>query len=323
MERINEAETIDQDASPSGQDLIKFFLDDCTLRGYSLETIRSHRSNLRIISDFLTERGWKFQEVDKKALREVLGYLVTERKVGVKTQNHYFSVLSSLFEYLVYEEYVESNPVLGFRKRYLKNYKKHQPQPMRKLLSVEEMSRLINGVLSIRDKALMTVLAKTGVRRGELISMDLDDVDWNHQRIKLKRKNKRSNLYVYFDEETAVILSRWLRIRESYAKPGEEALFVGDLGGRIGRNIVYSTVTDHAERLGFHDSMSSRLEDHFSPHCFRHWFTTHLRRNGMNREFIKELRGDSRGDAIDIYDHIDHDELRQAYLSTIPRLGII
>jgi len=61
MEKINEAETIDQDASPSGQDLIKFFLDDCTLRGYSSETIRSHRSNLRIISDLLTERGWKFQ----------------------------------------------------------------------------------------------------------------------------------------------------------------------------------------------------------------------------------------------------------------------
>ena len=193
---MNEAGTHDQDASPSDQDLIKVFLDDCTLRGYSPETIRSYRSNLRIISDFLSDRGRKFQEVDKQALREMLGYLVTERKVGVKTQNLYFSVLSSFFEYLVYEEYVEGNPVLGFRKRYLKNYKNHQPQPMRKLLSVEETSRLINNVLSIRDKALMTVLAKTGVRRGELISMDVDDVDWNHQRIKLKRKNKRSNLYV-------------------------------------------------------------------------------------------------------------------------------
>jgi len=322
MERINEAETVSQDAPSSGRDLMKLFLDDCTLRGYSPETIRSHRSNLRIISGFLKDRGWKFQEVDKQALRELLRYLVTERKVGVKTQNHYFSVLSSFYEYLVYEEYVESNPVLGFRKRYLKNYKNHQPQPMRKLLSVEEMSRLINSVLSIRDKTLMTVLAKTGVRRGELISMDVDDVDWNHQRIKLKRKNKRSNLFVYFDEETAVLLNRWLRIRDGYAKPGEKALFIGDLGGRIGRNIVYKAVTYHAERLGFHDPLSSRLEDHFSPHCFRHWFTTHLRRNRLSREFIKELRGDSRGEAIDVYDHIDHDELRQAYLAAIPRLGI-
>jgi len=42
----------------------------------------------------------------------------------------------------------------------------------------------------------------------------------------------------------------------------------------------------------------------------------------MRREFIQELRGDARRDAIDIYDHIDRDELRKAYLSHIPRLGV-
>ena len=55
---------------------------------------------------------------------------------------------------------------------------------------------------------------------------------------------------MYFDE-TAVLLNRWIRVRESYAKPGEEALFVGDLGGRIGRNIVYSTITDTLKGLAF------------------------------------------------------------------------
>ena len=43
----------------------------------------------------------------------------------------------------------------------------------------------------------------------------------------------------------------------------------------------------------------------------------------MSREFLKELRGDSRSEAVDIYDHIDLDELRQGYLAAIPRLGII
>jgi len=242
--------------------------------------------------------------------------------VSAKTQEMYFITLSSFYEYLEYEEIIEANPIPSFRKRYLTKYKSHQPKEQRKLLSVEEMSRLINGTLEIRDRALMTVLAKTGVRRGELISMDVDDIDWEHGRIKLKRKNKRSNLYVYFDEETAVLLGRWLRVREGYAKSGEKALFVGDRGRRLGRNMVYRIITDHAERLVFHGSDSPRLEDHFTPHCFRHWFTTHLRRNGLSREFIKELRGDSRGEAIDIYDHIDHDELRKAYLAAIPRLGI-
>ena len=315
-------EAVVDDVHLEGMDLIHCFLDDCRLRSYSPETIRSHRSNLRTIHSFLKKNGLTFQVVDKDSLRKLLGYLKNTRCVGSKTVESYYSALSSFYEYLLFEDLVVVNPVPSFRKRYLAKYKNGGQGAQRKLLSVEEMSRLINGTLEIRDRALMAVLAKTGVRRGELISMDVGDVDWDHGRIKLKSKNKRSNLYVYFDEETAVLLSRWLRLREGYVAGGECALFVGDKGRRIGRNRVYILVTGHAERLGYHDGESGRLEDHFSPHCFRHWFTTHLRRNGLSREFIKELRGDSRGEAIDIYDHIDHDELRKAYLAAIPRLGI-
>jgi len=270
----------------------------------------------------MDQRGFSLLDVDKYALKGLLDYLKNERRVTHKTVEGYFTALSSFYEYLVYEEKIESNPVPSFRKRYLNTYKNHQPRESRKLISVEEMAMLINSTLEIRDKALMTVLAKTGVRRGELISMDVDDIDWVDQKIRLKRKHKRSNLFVFFDDEGAILLSRWLNLRQNYAKPSVIALFVGTHGRRIGRNTVYNLVTKHAERVGLHDQGSSRLEDHFSPHCFRHWFTTHLRRNGMNREFIKELRGDSRGEAIDIYDHIDPDELRKAYLAAIPRLGI-
>lgn len=303
-------------------DLIRSFVDDCRLRGYSPETIRSHRSNIRTAARFLKKRAIGFTDLDKEGLRQLLDYLKNDRKVSTKTLDMYFTALSSFYEYLVFEEIIENNPIPSFRKRYLTKYKNYKPGAQRKLLSVEDMSRLINGTLEIRDRALMAVLAKTGVRRGELISMDVDDIDWENGRVKLKGKNKRSNLYVYFDDETAILLGRWLRVREGYAAPGERALFVGDKGKRIGRNMVYRVVTGHAERLGLHDPSSPRLEDHFSPHCFRHWFTTHLRRNGLSREFIKELRGDSRGEAIDIYDHIDHDELRKAYLAAIPRLGV-
>ncbi|MFZ3147424.1 MAG: hypothetical protein WA137_00110 [Methanothrix sp.] len=59
-------------------------------------------------------------------------------------------------------------------------------------------------------------------------------------------------------------------------------------------------MTRSAERVGLHNPASDRLEDHFSPHCSRHWYCTHLFRAGMRREFIKELRGDSRKDAFDL-----------------------
>lgn len=304
-------------------ELIDSYVADCEIRGLSSETIRSTRSNLRIIANYLNKNNAEFNDVDKETLKQVLTYLKKQRKIGWNTQKHYFSDLSSFYDFLVYEEKVQSNPIPPFRKRYLNSYKNGTSSAQRKLISVNQMGQLINSTLSIRDKAVMTVLAKTGVRRGELISMDIDDLDFHFGRIKLKEKKKRSNLYVYFDDECAVLLSRWLKVREQYANSGESALFVGDMGARIGRNMVYRIVTENAERIGLHDSRSNRFEDHFSPHCFRHWFTTHLRRNGLGREYIKELRGDSRKEAVDIYDHIDHGELRKAYLAAIPRLGII
>jgi integrase/recombinase XerD len=174
-----------------------------------------------------------------------------------------------------------------------------------------------------RDKAIVTLLAKTGIRRGELIRIDLEDIDWIDQSIRLKPHPKRSNCLVFFDDECARVLKRWMKTRDSYSvQPGCTALFVNERGGRLQRHGVSHAVTKHATRIGLHDPTSKRLDERFTPHCCRHWFTTHLRRNGMQRELIKELRGDARRDAMDIYDHIDKRELKRAYLAAIPQLGI-
>jgi len=79
-------------------------------------------------------------------------------------------------DYLVFEGNTDKNIVLPFRKRYLKMYKNDSEDPQRKLLSVEKMSKLVNSILDPRDKAIAVVLAKTGVRRGELLKMDVSRV---------------------------------------------------------------------------------------------------------------------------------------------------
>ena len=89
------------------------------------------------------------------------------------------------------------NPIPSFRKRYLQRYKKDDSGSKRKLIGVEEMAMLINSSLEVRDKAIMTLLAKTGVRRTELIMMDVDDINWDELSIKLKQRKKRSNLTVF------------------------------------------------------------------------------------------------------------------------------
>ena len=79
---------------------------------------------------------------------------------------------------------------------------------------------------------------------------------------------------------------------------------------------------DASQALGLHNPGADRLEDRFTPRCCSNWFVTHLLRAGMSRDFVKELRGDTRGEAIDIYNHIDKKDLRESYLAHIPQLGI-
>ncbi|MDI6811524.1 MAG: tyrosine-type recombinase/integrase [archaeon] len=302
--------------------LIENYINDCKIRGMSRDSIHKYRSPLLIFLSFLRHLGAPLVSVDRDILREFIQYLRDERGVKQRTIEYYFSTLSSFYEYMEYEGFIVKNPVLAVRKRYLRQYKDNRgSDSARKLISFEEMKLLINSILDARDKAIITLLAKTGIRRGELLSIDVEDINWVENSITLKPKAKRSNRLVFFDDETARILKRWIRLRE-LREPRSKALFIGETGNRLQRNGAYTVVTKHAQRVGLHDPDSDKMEDHFSPHCCRHWFTTHLRRAGMKREFIQELRGDRRRDAIDIYDHIDKEELREAYLAHIPQLGI-
>lgn len=300
---------------------IERFSEDCRLKGMTEESIRSYRSNLKIFSKYLSEKGIKLFQVNMQVLKDFLGYLKTERKVKHRTAENYFTIISSFFEYLTFEGKIQSNIVSPFMKRYLKHYKKDYNNPKKQLLSIEQMSRLINSITDPRDQAIAILLAKTGIRRGELLTIDIDDITWEDNSITLKPTPKRSNRTVFFDEECSIIIRRWIRLREKL-NPKTKALFISNNLTRLSRNGVYQAVVKYAKKLGIHKSKSKRLEDHFGPHCFRHWFTTFLLRNNMPREFVKELRGDSRHEAIDIYHHIDREELRKMYLACIPKLGV-
>ncbi|MGQ9507233.1 MAG: tyrosine-type recombinase/integrase [Candidatus Bathycorpusculaceae bacterium] len=302
--------------------IVRNFCEDCQLRSMSGKTIEGYRSCILIFLSFITREGVRVHNIDNQVLKDFLGYLKFERKIKHKTIKEYFSALSVFYDYLTFEGIVNTNIILPFRKRYLRRYKEDYDDPERKLLTVEEMSRLANSIIDPRDRAMVVLFAKTGVRRGELLKMDVDDINWEDYSITLKPTPKRSNRTVFFDEECAILLRRWLRIREKF-NPKTKALFISyNTLGRLSRNGVWTAIVKYAKRLGFHNPNSPRLEDHFGPHCFRHWFTTWLLRNGMPREYVKELRGDKRGEAIDIYYHIDRQELRRAYLAYIPKLGI-
>ncbi|NWG36105.1 tyrosine-type recombinase/integrase [Nitrososphaera sp.] len=315
--------------------LMQEFVEDCKVRHLTDETIGRYKSPLKLFFKFVAEKDKSVYEVDKFVLKDFIQYR-RGQDIDQKTIENNFTALSTFYEFLCFEGYTYANPVLPVRKRYLKRYKDDDDggdnfdESARKLATVEQMAMLVNSILSVRDQAVVLTLAKTGLRRSELASIDIEDdnggtgnVNWVEQSITLTRKKfkKRSGRTVFVDGETARVLKRWDAQRKKLY-PKTKALFVNEYGERLGRNGIYNLVTKYAHAVGLHEPKSDRIEDHFSAHNCRHWFTTWLRRNGMPREFIKALRGDKRKDAIDIYDHIDREELRKAYLAFIPQLGL-
>lgn len=304
--------------------LIEMFLEDCHIRGFTQRTIDTYASDLKIFFNHVMRSAL---EVDLSEFRRFLSWLRDERHLADSTISTYYSALQSFYEYLEFEGHVENNPLPRFRRRYLASLRKNgrgsSGNSERQLISIDEMRRLINSIMGPRDKAVVTLLAKTGIRRQELVNIDIEYIDWVEQSITLKPTAKRTNRLVFFDDECTRILRRWLQTRDNWhVNDNVKALFVNEQGERLNRNGVYNLVTKYAERLGLHDPKSKDLRKKFSPHCCRHWFTTHLRRAGMPREHIKELRGDSRSETMDIYYHIDRKELRDSYLAHIPQLGV-
>lgn len=236
-------------------------------------------------------------------------------KSTIKT---YFSSLHSYFEFLVFNEFITHNPVIRFRKRYLRHLKKDSgPENTRQLISIRDMAKLVYFSDDLLTRALIITLAKTGVRRNELITLDINDVNFDNGAIYLKPTAKRSNRIVFIDDECKGFIEQYLDSRDSES----QALFISDHGSsRISRNTVYQLVTDAAFMLGFHNPNGLLIEK-FTPHCCRHWFTTYLSRAGMPTRHIQTLRGDVVKDAVDIYTHVDMDDLRTDYLDKIPQLS--
>ena len=241
----------------------------------SPRSLPGYKSALKMFGLYIDLAGVDILKVDREALR---GFIVhsRERRRSQRSIELIFSVLSSFYEYLKYEGLVSSNPVLDVRKRYLRRYKDNGDGHERQLISVEDMARMINSTMDIRDKAIITLLAKTGIRRNELISLDVSDVDFIENQIRLKPTAKRTNRTIFIDDECSFILRRWLRVREGVNRRKSTALFLSSWGLRSSRNDVYLAVTKAAEHIGRHNPESDRMEDHFSPHNCRHWFTTHL-----------------------------------------------
>lgn len=179
--------------------------------------------------------------VDIEELEEYLEYLM-ERDLRGTTLKNIFSGLSSFYEYMVFKKIVSTNPILGFRKRYLDNV---EPSERRQVPRLEHVRELIKRLDPILELTIVMVFAKTGIRREELLLLKPEDIDLQNKIIIIERKKRAKNIVRFIDLELEFVLKEFLKWREERVMMGKcksPYLFITEHGGSTHKDDIVHTI---------------------------------------------------------------------------------
>lgn len=293
--------------------MLESFLVDCSLRGRTNRTIETYKSNVGEFLRYYPEP----HRITKHDLRDYLRHL-QNRGLKNSTLKGYFSALSSFYDYLIYEEVAETNPVKPFRQRFLDQPTKND---RRQLITIQDMQDLIGSIDHIREITMLCILAKHGIRHDEYFRLKPENIDLIRDTIIYPEKAKRHNRTLPIDAELHYLLEQYLKWREPRAKT--DWLWISDRGGRIHKDYSNEVIAFYAQPLGLHQP-NGPLEKRLTCHCFRKWFTHHLYAAGMDGTMIKILRGDSLTKDAWTSNYLEPDELteevKKEYFKRIPIL---
>jgi integrase/recombinase XerC len=166
--------------------------------------------------------------------------------------------------------------------------------------------------VGVRDVAMLELLYATGIRVGELCGLDVDDIDFDRNVVRVLGKGRKERT-VPFGHPAAAALKRWLQAgRPALRREGVgAAVFVGARGGRIDQRVVRDVVHRRiADVPGAPD---------LAPHGLRHSAATHLLEGGADLRTVQELLGHASMATTQIYTHVTSERLRKAYQQAHPR----
>jgi integrase len=278
-------------------------LNPCAKQGYG--------SVLRMFLKHLD--GKPILEVKRSDINSYMKTLKA-RNLSKKTQKIHLGAIRSFYNYLCDEEILDVNPV-GSTKSFIREYKAANTAQHQFVPSPEQAATLINNAYLARDKALLALLFKCGLRRGEASALDIDSIDLETRTIRIKDTPKRSYNYAFVDDELAILLKRWIARRGDAPGP----LFIGLKGNRLGGQSINRIFTKLTRASGIKTGGK-----HWSVHSTRYAFVSWLIEYGnMRAEYVYTLRGDSMNeDMIVRYHPISDNKLREEYLRAMPVLGV-
>lgn len=286
-------------------------------RNVSAHTLRNYASDLDQFKEYLFKIEKRSDipvaEIDRLTIREWMAGLHNDHKKTSIARK--LASLRTFFQFLVREGVLETNPAKLVA----------TPRIERKLpnhLSMEDAVRFIetpdtNTDLGRRDRAIIEFLYATGIRVGELVSINMHDIDFREKLVRVTGKRRKQRI-VPFGEPALQALMHYLEETRPVflnncptAQRDNNAVFLNYQGTRITTRSVGRMIDKYIKQCAdIHN---------ISPHSLRHSFATHLLDGGADLRDIQELLGHARLSTTQIYTQVSMEKMIEVYDRAHPK----
>jgi integrase/recombinase XerC len=283
-------------------------------RGLSRHTQRAYLGDLRNLMSYERDRG--ITDLPDIRLSDLRSWLAAQSEAGAarSTLARRAASARAFLRWATRTGLIESDPALRLvAPRRLKS--------LPGVLKQDEVSAAMDlaavaaddqDAVHLRDRAMLELLYATGIRVGELVGLDVDDISFGANLARVMGKGAKERT-VPFGLPAAIALQGWLRLgRGQVVTAGSgPALFLGRRGGRVDPRQVRSAVHQILQHLPDTPDVG--------PHGLRHSAATHLLEGGADLRAVQEMLGHASLATTQIYTHVSADRLKHSYQQAHPR----
>ena len=288
------------------------FLDYLNLeKNYSKHTLTAYHKDLLGFREFALSE-FDFSEINNVSYAIIRSWIVKLVDDGVsnRTINRKISSLRTYYKFLLKIGDIEVSPLV--KHKVLKTAKKLQvPFSEKEIEDVLEILKGEDSFIGLRNKLIVELFYSTGMRRGELVNLKLNDISDSQKTIKVLGKRNKERIIPLLPSALITIAS-YLGYRKDLSSVKDvDYLLLTEKGTKIYETLVYRVINNYFSKA------SEKVKK--SPHILRHSFATHLLNEGADIKSVKELLGHSSLASTQIYANNSISKLKQVYKNAHPR----
>jgi integrase/recombinase XerC len=278
---------------------------------YSNHTLLAYTSDLKFFIEFLLEIECLTSAHEVRHLH-VRAWIVAQmdQKMEPRSINRRLTTLKTYFNFLKKQGILEKSPMV---KVLSPKVKKRLPVwvPEKDMTVLFTEIDFGEGFFGLRNRMIFEILYATGMRRSELLGLQIGDIDLGRYQFRVRGKGNKMRL-IPFTRPLGELMEQFIALRKTtFPDVISTHFFLGNKGETMTGSVLQSTVKKYL-------SLATTTEK-CSPHILRHSFATHLADAGADLKAIQELLGHSSLASTQIYTHNSIDKLRKSYEQAHPK----